>query len=238
MKKIRTFAAEMGILYIVPTPVGNMEDMTLRAIRILKEADVVLAEDTRTSGVLLKHFGIQQHLLSHHKFNEHGTSAGVVQRLLAGQNVALISDAGTPGISDPGFFLVREAVRAGVEVQTLPGPTAFVPALVSSGLPCDRFVFEGFLPQKKGRKTRLESLVNEERTMIFYESPYRVVKTLEQFAEVYGADRQVSVCREISKVHEESVRGTLTEVIAHFKETEPRGEIVIVLEGKKDKKDN
>ena len=228
----------MGILYIVPTPVGNMEDMTMRAIRILKEADLVLAEDTRTAGILLKHFEIKNQLMSHHKFNEHGTSAGVVQRLLAGQNVALISDAGTPGISDPGFFLVREAVRAGVEVQTLPGPTAFVPALVSSGLPCDRFVFEGFLPQKKGRKTRLESLANEERTMIFYESPYRVVKTLEQFAEVYGADRQVSVCREISKVHEESVRGTLEEVIAHFKETEPRGEIVIVLEGKKDKKDN
>jgi 16S rRNA (cytidine1402-2'-O)-methyltransferase len=228
------FATEMGILYIVPTPVGNMEDMTMRAIRILKEADLVLAEDTRTSGILLKHFEIKNQLMSHHKFNEHGTSAGVVQRLLAGQNVALISDAGTPGISDPGFFLVREAVRAGVEVQTLPGPTAFVPALVSSGLPCDRFVFEGFLPQKKGRKTRLESLANEERTMIFYESPYRVVKTLEQFAEFYGSDRQVSVCREISKVHEESVRGTLTEVIAHFKETEPRGEIVIVLEGKKD----
>ena len=228
----------MGILYIVPTPVGNMEDMTMRAIRILKEADLVLAEDTRTSGILLKHFEIKNQLMSHHKFNEHGTSAGVVQRLLAGQNVALISDAGTPGISDPGFFLVREAVRAGVEVQTLPGPTAFVPALVSSGLPCDRFVFEGFLPQKKGRKTRLESLANEERTMIFYESPYRVVKTLEQFAEVYGADRQVSVCREISKVHEESVRGTLEEVIAHFKETEPRGEIVIVLEGIKDKKEN
>lgn len=228
------FATEMGILYIVPTPVGNMEDMTMRAIRILKEADLVLAEDTRTSGVLLKHFEIKNQLMSHHKFNEHGTSAGVVQRLLAGQNVALISDAGTPGISDPGFFLVREAVRAGVEVQTLPGPTAFVPALVSSGLPCDRFVFEGFLPQKKGRKTRLESLVTEERTMIFYESPYRVVKTLEQFAEFYGSDRQVSVCREISKVHEESVRGTLAEVIAHFKETEPRGEIVIVLEGKKD----
>ena len=228
----------MGILYIVPTPVGNMEDMTFRAVRILREVDLVLAEDTRTSGILLKHYDIHNSLQSHHKFNEHGTSAGVVQRLLAGQNVALISDAGTPGISDPGFFLVREAVRAGVEVQTLPGPTAFVPALVSSGLPCDRFVFEGFLPQKKGRKTRLESLANEERTMIFYESPYRVVKTLEQFAEVYGADRQVSVCREISKVHEESVRGTLTEVIAHFKETEPRGEIVIVLEGKKDKKDN
>ena len=224
----------MGILYIVPTPVGNMEDMTLRAVRILKEVDVVLAEDTRTSGILLKHFDIKNQLLSHHKFNEHGTSASVVQRLLAGQNVALISDAGTPGISDPGFFLVREAVRAGIEVQTLPGPTAFVPALVSSGLPCDRFVFEGFLPQKKGRKTRLESFINEERTMIFYESPYRLVKTLEQFAEVYGAERQVSVCREISKVHEESVRGSLEEVIAHFKETEPRGEIVIILAGKEE----
>ena len=231
------FATEMGILYIVPTPVGNMEDMTMRAIRILKEADLVLAEDTRTSGILLKHFEIKNQLMSHHKFNEHGTSAGVVQRLLAGQNVALISDAGTPGISDPGFFLVREAVRAGVEVQTLPGPTAFVPALVSSGLPCDRFVFEGFLPQKKGRKTRLESLVNEERTMIFYESPYRVVKTLEQFAEFYGSDRQVSVCREISKVHEESVRGTLSEVIAHFTQTEPRGEFVIVVAGKEKEKE-
>ena len=232
MKKIRTFAAEMGILYIVPTPVGNMEDMTLRAIRILKEADVVLAEDTRTSGVLLKHFGIQQHLLSHHKFNEHGTSASVVERLLAGQTVALVSDAGTPGISDPGFFLVREAVRAGVEVQTLPGATAFVPALVSSGLPCDRFCFEGFLPQKKGRQTKLLSLVDEGRTMVFYESPYRVLKTLQQFCEVFGVDRQVSVCREISKVHEESVRGTLAEVITHFMEHEPRGEFVLVVAGK------
>ena len=221
----------MGILYIVPTPVGNMEDMTLRAIRILKEADVVLAEDTRTSGVLLKHFEIKQHLLSHHKFNEHGTSAAVVERLLAGQTVALVSDAGTPGISDPGFFLVREAVRAGIEVQTLPGATAFVPALVSSGLPCDRFCFEGFLPQKKGRQTRLQQLADEERTMVFYESPYRVVKTLQQFVEVFGADRQVSVCREISKVHEESVRGTLQEVIAHFTANEPRGEFVIVLQG-------
>ena len=221
----------MGILYIVPTPVGNMEDMTLRAIRILKEADVVLAEDTRTSGVLLKHFEIKQHLLSHHKFNEHGTSAAIVERLLAGQTVALISDAGTPGISDPGFFLVREAVRAGIEVQTLPGATAFVPALVSSGLPCDRFCFEGFLPQKKGRQTRLQQLADEERTMVFYESPYRVVKTLQQFVEVFGADRQVSVCREISKVHEESVRGTLQEVIAHFTANEPRGEFVIVLQG-------
>jgi 16S rRNA (cytidine1402-2'-O)-methyltransferase len=215
-----------------------MEDMTFRAVRILKEVDLVLAEDTRTSGILLKHYEIRNQLMSHHKFNEHGTSAGIVSRLQAGENVALISDAGTPGISDPGFFLVREAVRAGIEVQCLPGATAFVPALVSSGLPCDRFAFEGFLPQKKGRQTKLQSLIDEERTMIFYESPYRLVKTLQQFAEVYGADRQVSVCREISKVHEESVRGTLTEVIAHFKETEPRGEIVIVLEGKKDKKDN
>lgn len=221
----------MGILYVVPTPVGNMEDMTFRAVRILKEVDLVLAEDTRTSGILLKHYEIKNQLMSHHKFNEHGTSAGIVQRLLAGENVALISDAGTPGISDPGFFLVREAVRAGVEVQCLPGATAFVPALVSSGLPCDRFAFEGFLPQKKGRQTKLESLREEQRTMIFYESPYRLVKTLLQFAEVYGGDRQVSVCREISKVHEESVRGSLTEVIAHFKEKEPKGEIVIVLAG-------
>ena len=221
----------MGILYVVPTPVGNMEDMTFRAVRILKEVDLVLAEDTRTSGILLKHYEIKNQLMSHHKFNEHGTSAGIVQRLLAGENVALISDAGTPGISDPGFFLVREAVRAGVEVQCLPGATAFVPALVSSGLPCDRFAFEGFLPQKKGRQTKLESLREEQRTMIFYESPYRLVKTLQQFAEVYGGDRQVSVCREISKVHEESVRGTLEEVIAHFKEHEPKGEIVIVLAG-------
>ena len=225
----------MGILYIVPTPVGNMEDMTFRAVRILKEVDLVLAEDTRTSGILLKHYEIKNQLMSHHKFNEHGTSSGIVQRLLAGENVALISDAGTPGISDPGFFLVREAVRAGVEVQCLPGATAFVPALVSSGLPCDRFAFEGFLPQKKGRQTKLESLKEEQRTMIFYESPYRLVKTLQQFAEVYGGDRQVSVCREISKVHEESVRGTLDDVTAHFKEKEPKGEIVIILAGNSQK---
>ena len=222
----------MGILYIVPTPVGNMEDMTLRAIRILKEADLVLAEDTRTSGILMKHYQIQQHPVSHHKFNEHGTSASVVERLLAGQTVALVSDAGTPGISDPGFFLVREAIRAGIEVQTLPGATAFVPALVSSGLPCDRFCFEGFLPQKKGRQSKIASLRDEERTMVFYESPYRVLKLLQQFSEVFGPDRQVSVCREISKVHEESVRGALSEVIAHFTEHEPRGEFVVVVAGK------
>ena len=211
---------------------GNMEDMTMRAVRILKEADLVLAEDTRTSGILLKHFDIKNRLMSHHKFNEHGTSAGIVERLKAGATIALISDAGTPGISDPGFLLAREAIAAGVEVTALPGATAFVPALVSSGLPCDRFTFEGFLPQKKGRKTRLESLRDEKRTMVFYESPYRLVKTLEQFGEVFGEDRQVSVCREISKVHEESVRGPLAEVVAHFKQTPPKGEIVIVVGGK------
>ena len=227
----------MATLFIVPTPVGNMEDMTLRAIRILKEADLVLAEDTRTSGILLKHFDIKNHLMSHHKFNEHGTSSAVVARLLAGQNVALISDAGTPGISDPGFFLVREAVRAGIEVQTLPGATAFVPALVSSGLPCDRFVFEGFLPQKKGRQTRIETLRGETRTMVFYESPYRLLKLLQQLADVFGPDRQGSVCREISKVHEESVRGTLAELVTHFTETEPRGEIVLVVAGAAEEKE-
>lgn len=227
----------MGTLYIVPTPVGNLEDITFRAIRILKEADMVLAEDTRTSGILLKHFDIKNHLISHHKFNEHGTSAGIVERLKGGADIALISDAGTPGISDPGFYLVREAAAAGITVQCLPGATAFVPAIVSSGLPCDRFCFEGFLPQKKGRATRLESLKDETRTMVFYESPYRVLKTLRQFAEYFGGDRQASACREISKIHEESVRGTLAEVIAHFETIEPRGEFVIVVAGKSTKKE-
>jgi 16S rRNA (cytidine1402-2'-O)-methyltransferase len=225
----------MGILYIVPTPVGNMEDMTLRAIRILKEADLVLAEDTRTSSILLKHFDIQNHLVSHHKFNEHGTSAGIVERLKAGQTIALISDAGTPGISDPGFFLAREAAKAGITVQCLPGATACIPAIVSSGLPCDRFCFEGFLPQKKGRQTHLNLLKDEQRTMVFYESPFRLLKTLQQFAEVFGVDRQVSVAREISKVHEECVRGTLSEVIDHFTQTAPKGEIVIVVAGASNK---
>lgn len=226
----------MGILYIVPTPVGNMEDMTMRAIRILKEADVVLAEDTRTSGILLKHFDIHNHLMSHHKFNEHTATAAVVERLKNGQTVALVSDAGTPGISDPGFFLAREAAKAGVEVQCLPGATACIPAIVASGLPCDRFCFEGFLPQKKGRMTHLESLKGERRTMIFYESPYRLLKTLQQFADTFGSDRPACVCREISKLHEESVRGTLAELIDHFSETEPRGEIVVVVGGDTSKK--
>lgn len=222
----------MGKLYVVPTPVGNLEDMTFRAIRILKEVDLILAEDTRTSGVLLKHFDIKNAMLSHHKFNEHQTVERIVERIKGGEQVALISDAGTPGISDPGFLIVRECVRNGIEVQCLPGATAFVPALVASGLPDERFCFEGFLPQKKGRATRLAQLQDEARTMVFYESPYRLVKTLTQFAEVFGAERKVAVCREISKVHEESVRGTLAEVIAHFQQSEPKGEIVIVLAGK------
>jgi 16S rRNA (cytidine1402-2'-O)-methyltransferase len=222
----------MGKLYVVPTPVGNLEDMTFRAIRVLKEADLILAEDTRTSSVLMKHYEIKNPMMSHHKFNEHKTVEGIVSRILAGQTVALVSDAGTPAISDPGFLVVRECIRNGIEVQCLPGATAFVPALVSSGLPNDRFCFEGFLPQKKGRQTRLQSLQEEKRTMIFYESPYRLVKTLTQFAEYYGVDRQVAVCREISKIHEECVRGSLTEVIAHFTAHEPKGEIVVVLAGK------
>lgn len=222
----------MGKLYVVPTPVGNLEDMTFRAIRILKEADLILAEDTRTSGILLKHYEIKNALQSHHKFNEHKTVSSIVNRIEGGETVALISDAGTPAISDPGFLLVRECVRNGIEVQCLPGATAFVPALVASGLPNEKFCFEGFLPQKKGRVTRLTQLQEETRTMIFYESPYRLLKTLTQFSEFFGSERSLSVCREISKIHEESVRGTLAEVIAHFTETEPKGEIVIILGGK------
>ena len=217
---------------MVPTPVGNLEDITTRALKVLREADLILAEDTRTSGNLLKHFDIKNAMLSYHKFNEHNTVESIVERLLSGQTIAVVSDAGTPGISDPGFLVAREAIRAGIEVITLPGATAFVPALVSSGLPCDRFCFEGFLPQKKGRQTRLQGLTEETRTMIFYESPYRVVKTLAQFIEVFGPERQVSVCREISKIHEESVRGSLQEVLQHFTEAEPRGEFVIVVAGK------
>ena len=223
----------MGKLYVVPTPVGNLEDMTFRAIRILKEADLVLAEDTRTSGILLKHFEIKNAMQSHHKFNEHKTVESVVNRIKGGETVALISDAGTPGISDPGFLVVRECVRNGIEVQCLPGATAFVPALVASGLPNEKFCFEGFLPQKKGRMTRLclKGLAEECRTMVFYESPHRLVKALTQFAEYFGSERQASVSREISKIHEETVRGTLTELIEHFTANEPRGEIVIVVAG-------
>ncbi|MBP6068548.1 MAG: 16S rRNA (cytidine(1402)-2'-O)-methyltransferase [Bacteroides sp.] len=221
----------MGKLYVVPTPVGNLEDMTFRAVRVLKEADLILAEDTRTSGVLLKHFEIKNSMQSHHKFNEHKMVESVVNRIKAGETIALISDAGTPGISDPGFLVVRECVRNGIEVQCLPGATAFVPALVASGLPNERFCFEGFLPQKKGRMTKLKSLVDERRTMVFYESPHRLLKTLTQFAEYLGVDRQASVSREISKLYEETVRGTLSELVQHFTATDPRGEIVIVVEG-------
>ncbi len=221
-----------GILYIVPTPVGNLDDITLRALSVLKEADLILAEDTRTSGILLQHYGIKGKLASHHKYNEHQTLALVKEKLLEGKTVALVSDAGTPGISDPGFLLARECSREGIEVQTLPGATACIPALVSSGLPCDRFCFEGFLPQKKGRQTLLNTLTQETRTMIFYESPKRLVKTLEQFAEIFGPGRECSVAREISKLHEEHCRGTLEQVLEHFKLEEPKGEIVIVLAGR------
>ena len=220
------------MLYVVPTPVGNMEDITLRALRVLKEADLILAEDTRTSSVLLKHYDIHTPLKSHHKFNEHETSEAMAERIAAGETVALISDAGTPCISDPGFMLVRACVDKGVEVQCLPGATAFVPALVDSGLPNDRFYFEGFLPQKKGRQTRLKELATLTHSIIIYESPFRLVKTLEQLAEYMGADRKASVSREISKKFEEPRRGTLSELVASFKEREGKGEIVIIIAGK------
>ena len=230
-----------GILYIVPTPVGNLDDMTFRAVQVLKEADLILAEDTRTSSVLLHRYDIHGKLQSHHKFNEHQTVELIKDRILGGMNVALISDAGTPGISDPGFLLARTCAEEGIEVQTLPGATACIPAIVSSGLPCDRFCFEGFLPVKKGRQTLLQELSSEPRTMVFYESPYRLVKTLEQFCEYFGSDRRCSVAREISKVHEEHRRGTLGEVVQWSKEHEPKGEIVIVVAGapreKKHRKD-
>ena len=220
-----------GTLFIVPTPVGNLSDITFRAVEVLKNADLILAEDTRTSGVLLQHYGIKGRLLSHHKYNEHQTVQMIKEKILGGLNVALISDAGTPGISDPGFLLARACAAEGIEVQTLPGPTACIPAIVSSGLPCDRFCFEGFLPQKKGRQTLLESLKNETMTMIFYESPYRLLHTLEQFAEVFGPDRECSVAREISKLHETHHRGTLQQLVNYFNENEAKGEIVIVLAG-------
>ena len=221
----------MGKLFVVPTPIGNLEDITLRALRILKECDLLLVEDTRVSSVLLKHFGVETRMQSHHKFNEHRATERLVERLKGGETIALISDAGTPGVSDPGFYLVRACVQADVEVECLPGATAFVPALVESGLPSDRFCFEGFLPQKKGRQTRLRQLASETRTMIFYESPYRVIKTLTQLAENLGEEREASVSREISKLHAETVRGTLRELVIHFTEHAPRGEFVIVVAG-------
>lgn len=225
-----------GRLYIVPTPVGNLEDMTFRAVKVLKEADLILAEDTRTSSVLLHHYDIHVPLMSHHKFNEHKTVELIRDRILAGTNVALVSDAGTPGISDPGFLLARTCAAEGIEVQTLPGPTACIPAIVSSGLPCDRFCFEGFLPVKKGRHTLLTELSQEQRTIVFYESPYRLVKTLEQLCEYFGEDRECSVAREISKIHEEHYRGTLADVAQHYRETEPKGEVVVVVAGRGRKK--
>ena len=222
----------MAKLYIVPTPIGNLDDITLRAVNVLRTVDFILAEDTRTTSFLLKHLGIEKKLRSHHKFNEHATVELVAGEIAAGRDVALVSDAGTPGISDPGFLLVRTCVGAGIEVETLPGATAFVPALVQSGFPCDRFCFEGFLPQKKGRTKHLLALAEEERTMVFYESPYRVVRCLEQFAEVFGPDRAVSVSRELTKKFEQTVRGSVAEVLDHFRATEPRGEFVIVVAGK------
>ncbi len=222
----------MAKLYIVPTPIGNLDDITLRAIKVLNEVDFILCEDTRTSSVLLKHLGIEKKLYPHHKFNEHGTVRQVAEWITAGRSAAMISDAGTPGISDPGFLLVRTCVEQGIEVITLPGATALIPALVQSGFPCDRFCFEGFLPQKKGRSKHLQALADETRTMIFYESPYRVVKCLEQFREVFGGDRPVSVSREITKIHEETVRGTIDEVLEHFRQTPPKGEFVLIVGGK------
>lgn len=223
----------MGKLYIVPTPVGNFDDMTFRAVKVLEEADLILAEDTRTSGVLLKHFDIHTPMQSHHKYNEHTSVARVIERLMGGETIALISDAGTPGISDPGFLLSRECRRAGVDVECLPGATAFVPALVDSGLPCDRFHFEGFLPVKKGRRSRLELLADKEETIVFYESPHRIVRTLGEFSEIFGADREAAVIREISKKFETHYRATLGELYQQFEANQPKGEFVIVVDGKK-----
>ncbi len=222
----------MSKLYIVPTPIGNLDDMTFRAIQVLKEVDLILAEDTRTSGKLLKHFDIATHMHSHHMHNEHKTVENIVKRIQAGERVALISDAGTPAISDPGFLLTRACVENNIEVECLPGATAFVPALVNSGLPNDRFIFEGFLPEKKGRQTRFLQLAEETRTMIFYVSPHKLVKTLAEFVQYFGAERQVSISRELSKLHEETIRGTATEVLKHFETKPPKGEIVAVVGGK------
>ncbi|MDR0507419.1 MAG: 16S rRNA (cytidine(1402)-2'-O)-methyltransferase [Dysgonamonadaceae bacterium] len=227
--------ADKSKLYLVPTPVGNLEDMTFRAVRILKEVDLILAEDTRTTAFLLKHFDIRNKMQSHHKFNEHQTVEQLVARMKGGESIALVSDAGTPCISDPGFLLVRECAAQGIEVECLPGATAFVPALADSGLPAERFCFEGFLPQKKGRQTRLQELSEETRTMIIYESPFRIVKTLSQLSEYLGEDREISVSREISKMYEQTVRGSLKEMIEHFTVNEARGEFVLVISGKRKK---
>ena len=221
----------MAKLYVVPTPIGNLEDITLRAINVLKSVDFILAEDTRTSSHLMRHLGIEKPMYSHHKFNEHATVGRVAESIAAGRDVALVSDAGTPGISDPGFLLVRKCVDEGIDVETLPGATALIPAVVQSGFPCDRFAFEGFLPQKKGRMKRLQELAQEERTVVLYESPYRVVKCLEQIAETMGEDRRVAVVREITKKFEQTVRGSVKEVLAHFRAHEPKGEFVIVVAG-------
>lgn len=226
----------MSKLYLVPTPIGNLEDITFRAIRLLKEADVILAEDTRKSGILLKHYEIHNKLQSYHQFNEHKSAETLVQRISSGETMVLITDAGTPGISDPGFYLIRACLEANIEVECLPGPTAFVPALVNSGLPSDHFVFEGFLPPKKGRQSKLRKLVESEYTMVFYESPHRLVKTLLQFSEIFGEDRKVSVSRELTKIYEETIRGSLSEVYAYYKDQKVKGEIVIILAGKTSKK--
>lgn len=224
-----------GKLYIVPTPIGNLEDITLRAIRVLKEVNFILAEDTRTTRLLLKHYEINTPLKSHHQFNEHKTTQAIVEQLLSGAVVALVSDAGTPAISDPGFYLVRACIQAGIDVECLPGATAFVPALVNSGLPCDSFCFEGFLPQKKGKQTAVKRLAEEERTLVFYESPHRLVKTLELFVEHFGKGRKAAVCRELTKMYEEIQRGTLEELLFYYKDKVVKGEIVIVVEGKNKK---
>ena len=221
----------MSKLYLVPTPLGNLEDITLRAIRILKEVNVVLAEDTRKTSILLKHYQISTRLVAHHQFNEHKTLSTVVNRISSGETMALVTDAGTPGISDPGYLLVRECIKNDIEVECLPGATAFVPALVNSGLPCDRFIFEGFLPVKKGRQTKLKEIVSCDCTMIFYESPHRLLKTLEQFGEYLGVERKACVSRELTKIYEENQRGTLEELVAHYKDKTVKGEIVIVVEG-------
>jgi 16S rRNA (cytidine1402-2'-O)-methyltransferase len=222
----------MAKLYLVPTPIGNFKDITLRALEVLQSVDVILAEDTRKTGILMKHYEISKKLTAHHQFNEHKAVKGIAERIANGENIALVTDAGTPGISDPGFLLVRECLRAGVEVECLPGPTAFVPALVNSGLPCDRFLFEGFLPVKKGRKTRLEALAMADCTIILYESPHRIVKALEEFSAYFGPERQASISRELTKIYEETVRGNLAELAAYYKEHTVKGEFVIIISGK------